>query len=120
MQGDRRQNEKEAKMTNTSGNIKREGWIMENTMAINMEIVGTDNTKDMVRSHVAIWQEILRDVRTQTAEAEYGKLYKVVGNEDTKELVSSMTQDKKRGHVAIWQEILKDVRSQWTEAEYGK
>ncbi len=43
----------------------------------------------------------------------------MVGTDDTKEMVRSMTQDRKRGHVAIWQEILSDVRKQWTEAEYG-
>ena len=45
---------------------------------------------------------------------------KMFGNDNTKEVVRSMTQDRKRGHAAIWQEILKDVRIQWTEAEHGK
>lgn len=45
---------------------------------------------------------------------------KMVGNDDTKEVVSRMVQGRKRRHVAIWLEILKDVRSQWTEAEYGR
>jgi L-rhamnose mutarotase len=101
--------------------------VMETTMTVNVEIVGIDDTKKVVRSmtqdrkrgHVAIWQEILRDARIQWIEAEHGKLHKMVGNDDTKEMVRSMTQDKKRGHVAIWQEILRDVRKQWTEAEYG-
>ena len=43
----------------------------------------------------------------------------IVGIDDTKKVVRSMTQDRKRGHVAIWQEIFRDVRKQWTEAEYG-
>jgi hypothetical protein len=45
---------------------------------------------------------------------------KMVGSDDTKEVVSSKFQGRKRGHVAIWLEILKDVRSQWTEAEHGR
>jgi L-rhamnose mutarotase len=102
--------------------------VMETTMTVNVEMVRDDDTievmksmtQDRKRGHVAIWQEILRDVRTQTAEAEYGKLYKVVGNDEAKEAVKGMTRDRKRGHVAIWQEILRDVRTQWTEAEYGK
>ena len=101
---------------------------METTMTVNVEMVRNDDTKEVMRSmtqdrkrgHVAIWQEILKDVRSQWTEAEYGKLHKMVKNDNTKEVVSSMTQDRKAGHVAVWQEILRDVRSQWTEAEYGK
>jgi hypothetical protein len=100
---------------------------METTMTVNVETVRNDNPKEMVKSmtqgrmreHVAIWQEILKDVRSQWTEAEYGKLHKMVRNDNRKEVVS-MTQDRKRSHVAIWQEILRDVRNQWTEAEHGR
>jgi len=101
--------------------------VMETTMTVNVETVRNDHPKEVVKSmtqdrkrgHAAIWQEILKDVRSQWTEAEYGALHKMVRNDNTKEVVS-MSQDRKRGHIAIWQEILKDVRSQWTEAEHGR
>ncbi len=100
---------------------------METTMTVNVEMVRADDTKEMVSStvqgrtlgHIAIWQEILQDVRSQWTEAEHGKLHKMVGTDNTKEVVRSMTQDRERGHVATLKEVLKNVRIQWTEAEYG-
>ncbi len=52
---------------------------MEKTMEMNIRILGTDNGREEVRGmaqgrkrgHVAIWLEILRDVRTQWVQAEH-------------------------------------------------
>jgi len=86
---------------------------MEKTMTMNVEIVGFEKETEMVqdrkRSHVTIWSEILRDVRSQWEEAEYGRSQ-----------VRDRVQSRKPNHVAIWKEILRDVRSQWVQAEYGK
>ena len=50
---------------------------MEKTMTMNVKMVGTEKVKDMVqsrkRNHVAIWREILKDVRRQCEEAEHGR-----------------------------------------------
>ena len=45
---------------------------------------------------------------------------RMVGIEDTREVVKEVARNTKRNHVAIWLEILKDVRNQWTEAENGR
>jgi len=84
---------------------------MEKTMTMNVEVVGFE--KEMVqgrkRSHLSIWSEILRDVRSQWEEAENGRSQ-----------VRDTVQSSKPNHVAIWKEILKDVRSQWVQAEHGR
>ncbi len=71
-------------MTDTNRNQGQEGLIMEKTMAMNERTVGIENTKevvkemarDMKRGHVAIWLEILRDVRGQWEEAEHGRFHR--------------------------------------------
>ena len=45
---------------------------------------------------------------------------RMIGTDNTKEVVKEIARNTKRNHVAIWLEILKDVRSQWTEAENGR
>ena len=45
---------------------------------------------------------------------------RMVGIENTKEVVKEMARDRKRGHVAIWLEILRDTRDRWEEAEHGR
>ncbi len=55
---------------------------MEKTMTMNVKMVGTEKVKDMVqgrkRNHVAIWREILKDVRSQCEEAEHGRFHSKV------------------------------------------
>jgi len=46
---------------------------MEKTMTMNVKLVGTDKAKARKRDHVAIWREILKDVRRQCEEAEHGR-----------------------------------------------
>jgi hypothetical protein len=84
---------------------------MEKTMTMNVAIVGFEKemVQDRKRSHLTIWSEILRDVRSQWEEAEYGRSQ-----------VRESVQSSKPNHVAIWKEILKDVRSQWIQAEHGR
>ena len=56
---------------------------MEKTMAINVKMVGTDITRDVVsgmtqdkkRGHVAIWLEVLKDVSRQWEQAELGRVH---------------------------------------------
>ena len=87
---------------------------MEKTITMNVKVAGFHKEKEMVqgpkRDHVKIWREILRDVRSQWEEAEYGKSH----------TVPTTVQGTKRDHVAIWREIFRDVRSQWTQAEHGR
>ena len=45
---------------------------------------------------------------------------RMIGTDNTKEVVKEIARNTKQNHVAIWLEILKDVRNQWTEAENGR
>jgi hypothetical protein len=53
---------------------------MEKTMTMNVKVVGSEETRSKVqstkRSHVTIWREIFRDVRSQWVRAEHGTLYR--------------------------------------------
>ena len=57
---------------------------MEKTMAMNVKMIGTDDAREVVkgmaqerkRGHVAIWREILKDVRSQWTEAEHGRSHR--------------------------------------------
>ena len=57
---------------------------MEKTMVMNEMMVGTEDTRKMVkeiarntkRNHVAIWLEVLNDVRKQWEEAENGSAHR--------------------------------------------
>jgi hypothetical protein len=53
---------------------------MEKTMTMNVKVVGSEETRSRIqgtkRSHVTIWNEIFRDVRSQWVQAEQGTLHR--------------------------------------------
>jgi len=53
---------------------------MEKTMTMNTKVVRSEETKSRdqgtKRSHVTIWREIFRDVRSQWMQAEQGTLHR--------------------------------------------
>ena len=59
---------------------------MEKTMAVNVKMAGSDESRNVMKSmaqgrkrgHVTIWQDILRDVRSQWTQAEHGSSYRNV------------------------------------------